>query len=119
MPAVDGVSIHLDSLVSLPGSWLLYLRARPRWRNYSRAGQREKDPVWVHAEDDRGGSYLGSYARNTGLPTEEELAEERTTEREELALQFLPRLDPLAHAVKLTFQGAHEEITVDLEIAAT
>jgi hypothetical protein len=27
-----------------------------------------------------------------------------------------PRLDPLARALKLTFQGAHEEITVDLEI---
>jgi hypothetical protein len=73
----------------------------------------------VHAQDDRGGSYLDSYARNTGLPTEEELAEERAMEREELALQFLPRLDPLAHAVKLTFQGAHEEITVDLEIGTT
>lgn len=69
----------------------------------------------MHAQDDRGGSYLGSYARNTGLPTEEEL----TMGREELALQFLPRLDPLAHAVKLTFQGAHEEITVDLEIGTT
>jgi hypothetical protein len=117
LPAVDGVSIHLDSLISLPGSWLLYLRARPRWRNYSPAGQREKDPVSVHAEDDRGGSYLGSYARNTGLPSEEELAGERLMERDELALQFLPRLDPLAQALKLTFQGAHEEITVDLEIA--
>jgi hypothetical protein len=115
LPAVGGVSIDLDSLVSLPGSWQLYLRARPRWRNYSRAGQREKDPIWVHAEDDRGGSYLGSYVRNTGLLNEEE----RAAEQEELALQFLPRLDPLARALELTFQGAHEEITVDLEIAAT
>jgi hypothetical protein len=39
--------------------------------------------------------------------------------REELAREFLPRLDPLAHAIKLTFQGAHEEITVDLEIGTT
>lgn len=119
LPAIDGVSIHLDSLISLPGSWLLYLRARPRWRTYSPAGQREKDPVSVHAEDDHGGGYLGSYARNTGLHTEEELAEERVMERDELALQFLPRLDPLARALKLTFQGAHEEITVDLEIRTT
>ena len=119
LPAVDGVSIHLDSLVSLPDSWLLYLRARPRWGNYSQVGQRGREPVLVHAEDDRGGSYMGSYARNTGLPSEEELAEERLMEREELALQFLPRLDPLARAVKLTFQGAHEEITVDLEIGTT
>jgi hypothetical protein len=119
LPAVDGVSIHLDSLISLPGSWQLYLRARPRWRNYGRAGRREKDPVSVHAEDDRGGSYQSSYAENTGLPSEEELAEERAMEREELALQFLPRLDPLARALKLTFRGAHEEITVDLEIGTT
>jgi hypothetical protein len=115
LPTVGGVSIDLDSLVSLPGSWQLYLRARPRWRNYSRAGQREKDPASVHAEDDRGGSYLGSYVRNTGLLNEEE----RAAEQEELALRFLPHLDPLARALKLTFQGAHEEITVDLEIAAT
>ena len=119
VPAVGGVSIHLDSLISLPGSWQLYLRARLRWRNDSRAGQRSKDPVSVHAEDDRGGSYLGSYARNTGLPSEEELAEERVMGGEELALQFLPRLDPLARALQLTFQGAHEEITVDLEIGTT
>ena len=84
-----------------------------------RAGQRGKDPVWVYAEDDRGGSYLGSYARNTGLPSEKELDKERLKEQEEVALQFLPRLDPLVRALKLTFQGAHEEITVDLEIAAT
>jgi hypothetical protein len=37
----------------------------------------------------------------------------------QLALQFLPRLDPLVRALKLTFQGAHEEITVDLEIGTT
>ena len=119
LPALDGVRIHLDSLISLPGSWQLYLRARPRWRNDSRAGQRREDSVSVHAKDDRGGIYLGSYARNTALPREEELAEERLMKREELALQFLPRLDPLAHALKLTFQGAHEEITADLEIGTT
>jgi hypothetical protein len=119
LPAVDGVSIHLDSLISLPGSWQLYLRARPGWRNYSRIGQRGEDLVSVHAEDDRGGSYLGSYAKNTGLPSDEELAGERIMEREEPALQFLPRLDPLARALKLTFQGAHQEITVDLEIGTT
>jgi hypothetical protein len=119
LPAVDGVSIHLDSLVSIPGSWQLYLRARPRWRNQSRAGQRVKDPVSAHAEDDRGGSYLGSYARNTGRPNVEDLAEERLMEPEELALQFLPQLDPLASALRLTFRGAHEEVTVDLEIGTT
>ena len=119
LPPVDGVSTHLDSLISLPGSWQLYLRAQPRWRNYSQAEERGKDPVLVHAEDDRGGSYLGGYARSTGVRTDEELAEERAMEREELALQFKPSLDPLARALKLTFQGAHEEIAVHLEIGTT
>jgi len=117
LPAVDGVRIRLDSLISLPGSWLLYLCATPRWRGYGQDGRRGNDPVSAQAEDDRGGTYLGSYARNTGVPTAGELAEERIM-REELALQFLPRLDPLARAVKLTFHGAHEQITVDLEIGA-
>jgi hypothetical protein len=53
------------------------------------------------------------------VPREEELAEERVMAQEEPALQFLPRLDPLAGTLKLTFQGAHEEITVDLEIGTT
>jgi hypothetical protein len=115
LPPVDGVSTHLDSLISLPGSWQLYLRAQPRWRNYSQAEERGKDSVSVHAEDDRGGSYLGGYARNTGVRTDEE----RAMEREELAPQFKPRLDPLARALRLTFQGAHEEIAVHLEIGTT
>ena len=119
VPPVDGVSTHLDSLISLPGSWQLYLRAQPRWRNYSQAGERGQDPVSVHAEDDRGGSYLGGYARNTGVRTDEELTEERAIGREEFALQFKPRLDPLARALTLTFQGAHQEIAVHLEIGTT
>jgi hypothetical protein len=32
---------------------------------------------------------------------------------------LLEGLDPLARALKLTFQGAREEIAVDLEIGAT
>jgi hypothetical protein len=119
LPALDGVSIQLDSLISLPASWHLYLRATPRWRNYNQAGQSERE-VSVHAADDRGGSYQGSYAGNTKVvtayATEEEYAAEWAREPEELALQFLPRLDPLARALKLTFQGAGEEITVALEI---
>jgi hypothetical protein len=137
LPAVDGVSIRLDSLISLPGSWLLYLCATPLWRTYGPAGRFPEDPVpvhaeddrvSVHAEDDRGGSYVGSYVRNRRVLTPEETAllngpEETAREsfpaRAEPVLEFLPRLDPLARAVKLTFQGAYEEITVDLEIGTT
>ncbi len=128
LSAVDGVSIRLDSLISLPGSWLLYLCAQPQWWNYGPAGRLAEDPFSVHGEDNRGGSYVGSYARNTRVLTPEETVSSTSTRRppgesfprrEELAMEFLPRLDPLARAIKLTFQGAHEEITVDLEIGTT
>ena len=119
LSAVDGVSIRLDTLISLPGSWLLYLCARPQWWNYGPAGRLAEDPFSVRGEDDRGGSYVGSYARNTLVLTPEESARESGGGRVELALEFLPRLDPLARAIKLTFQGADEEITVDLEIGTT
>jgi len=115
LPPVDGVSIDLDTLISLPGSWLLYLRATPRWRGYGQDGQRGKDPVSAYAEDDRGGGYLCRSARNTQVVT---TAEERVM-HEELALRFLPRLDPLARSLKLTFQGTHEEIVVDIELGTT
>jgi hypothetical protein len=115
LPPIDGVSIHLDTLISLSGSWLLYLRATPRWRSYGQDGQRGKDPVSAHAEDDRGAGYLVRSARNTQVIN---TAQERVMQ-EELALQFLPDLDPLARAIKLTFQGTHEEIAVDVEIGTT
>ncbi len=119
LPAVDGVSIRLDTLISLPGSWLLYLCARPQWWNSGPAGRLAEDPFSVRGEDDRGGSYVGSYARNTLVLTPEETARESGGERVEFALEFLPSLDPLARAIKLTFQGADEEITADLEIGTT
>lgn len=122
LPALDGVNIHLDSLISLPGSWQLYLRAWPRWRHYNQAGLRGTQ-VLVHAADDRGGSYHGSYAGDTKrfrkYAPDHELEAEFATGPEELALRFLPCLDPLARSLTLTFQGAREEITVDLEIGAT
>jgi hypothetical protein len=40
----------------------------------------------------------------------------RKVSHEELALRFLPRLDPLAHALTLTFRGTNEEVLVDLRL---
>jgi hypothetical protein len=114
LPAVDGVRIHLDGLISRPGSWQLSGRAWPRWQDGSRATGPGTDPLSVRAEDDRGGSYLG-----IGFPGSGEPAEGPLTEPQEVALQFTSRLDPLARALKLTFRGAHEEITVDLQIGTT
>ena len=117
LPAVDGVSIHLDSLVSLPSGWHLYLHSSRRGRG--RADRRKRGLIAVHAEDDRGRRYLASYDRSTGAPESEEPAGEPAMEREELMARFIPRLDPLAWTLRLTFQGAHQEIPVDLAIGPT
>jgi hypothetical protein len=78
----------------------------------------------MHAVQAQFGASMGAILRpvdriRVTRRSEEELAGERTMGQEELALQFLPRLDPLARALKLTFQGAREEITADLQIQAT
>jgi len=103
LPPIDGMTVQVDSLISRPGSWQLYLRAAPGWRNYTEDGRRRWSPLSVHAEDDRGGTYVHNLGGSTGHRG-----------HEELTLQFLPRLDPLAHALTLTFRGTGEEIPLDL-----
>ena len=103
LPPIDGVTVQVDSLFSGPGSWRLYLRAMPGWWKYSEDRRRKWSPVSVHAEDDRGGTYVSDYGGGTGH-----------RDHEELALRFRPRLDPLAQALKLTLRGASEEVPVTL-----
>jgi hypothetical protein len=105
LPPVDGVAVQVDSLISWPGSWRLYLRATPGWWNYDDDRHRKWNPVSVYAEDDRGGMYLNNFGGSTGP---------WPRGYEELALRFLPPLDPLAHVLKLSFRGAGEEVPVDL-----
>jgi hypothetical protein len=117
LPPIDGVAVQADSLFSWPGSWRLYLRATPTWWRYSEDGGRKWSPVSVHAEDDRGGTYLSTFGGSTRYPDRDELGHEEAVSHEELALRFLPRLDPLARALKLTCRGAREEVAVDLDLA--
>jgi hypothetical protein len=102
LPRIGGVAVQADSLFSWPGSWRLYLRATPTWWRYSEDGARKWSPVSVHAEDDRGGTYLTTFGGSTRYPARDELGHEEAASHEELALRFLPRLDPLARALKLT-----------------
>jgi antitoxin (DNA-binding transcriptional repressor) of toxin-antitoxin stability system len=103
LPPIDGVAVQADILISMADRWRLYLRATPGWWNHSQDGHRKWNPVAIHAEDDRGGTYLSIFDGGTGYRG-----------NEELALRFLPRLDPLARALKLTCRGASEEVVVDL-----
>jgi hypothetical protein len=100
LPALDGVAVQADSLLSAPGGWKLYLRARPAWFRYSEDRRRKWCPVAVHAEDDRGGAYRSAFGGSTGR-----------SGHEEVVLKFLP-LDPLARGLKLTFRAAGEEVPV-------
>jgi hypothetical protein len=106
LPPVDGVAVQVDSMISWPGGWRLYLRATPGWWSYSEDRHRKRNPVRVHAEDNRGGTYVNSFDGSSGHG-----------DHEELALRFLPRLDPLARALTLTLRGASGQVAVDLRLA--
>jgi hypothetical protein len=108
LPPIDGVAVEVGSLISRPGSWRLYLRAMPGWWDYSEDRRRKWAPVSVYAEDDRGGMYVSGFGGSTGRG-----------DHEELALSFQPRLDPLAHALLLTFRGASGEVAVDITLEST
>jgi hypothetical protein len=95
------VVVQVDSLVSRPGGWELYLRARPGWFIYSEDRMQKWDPASVHAEDDLGREYISSFGGSTGHP-----------DHEELALDFLPPLDPRARRLTLTFRAAGEQVAV-------
>jgi len=116
LPPIDGVAVQVDSLVSEPDSWRLYLRATPTWWRYSQDGGRKWSPVTVEAEDDRGGTYLSTFGGSAMYPRPDEPGYEETASREELALRLLPRLDPLARALTLAFRGADEEVAVHLRL---
>jgi hypothetical protein len=100
-----GVVVQVDSLVSRPGGWKLYLRARPGWFIYSEDRKRKWDPATVHAEDDIGGEYVSSFGGSTGHP-----------DHEELALHFLPPLDPRARRLTLTFRAAGDQVAVAFQL---
>jgi len=60
LPSVDGTAVQLDSLISEPGTWRVYLRARPGWWTLSADRHRKWAAMSVQAEDDLGGRYLRS-----------------------------------------------------------
>jgi hypothetical protein len=103
LPPVDDTAVQLDSLISEPESWQVYLRARPGWWAYSEDRHRKWAAMSVHAEDNLGGMYLSNFGGSTSHD-----------DCDELILRFLPRLDPLAGALKLTFTGTGEQVAVEL-----
>jgi hypothetical protein len=105
LPEVDGIRVRVDSLVSEPETWKLYLRTEPGWWTYSADRNRKWAAMTVHAEDDLGGRYLSQFGGSSSRDG-----------HEELALRFLPRLNPLARTLALTFRRAAEQVTVELRL---
>ena len=104
-PTLYGVVIQLDSLISRPRGWKLYLRARPGWFIESEDGMQKWEAASVNAEDDLGGGYLSSLADTTGY-----------TDYEEAALRFLPPLDPRARRLTLKFRAAGGQVAVAFDL---
>ena len=105
LPPVDDIVVWVDSLVSEPGSWKLYLRAEPSWWTYSADRNSKWSAMLARAEDDLGGLYLSQFGGSTGHG-----------DHEELILKFLPRLNPLARTLTLTFTHAAEQVTIELRL---
>jgi hypothetical protein len=106
LPPLDGTVVRVDQLASEPESWHLYLRANPDWWIYSADRRAKRAAMSVRAQDDLGGEYasnFGGSARHGG--------------QDEVALDFLPRLDPRAGAVTVTFAGTDEQVTMEVRVA--
>jgi hypothetical protein len=105
LPPIDETVVRADGLASGPTSWKVRLRAAPGWWNYSADGNRKRFVLSVHAEDDLGGKYVTGFGGSV-----------RKDNVEELALNFMPRLNPLARAVTLTFSGTGEQVALEVRL---
>jgi hypothetical protein len=105
LPVIDGTAVRVHSVISEPESWRVYLRAEPGWWIYSADRNRKRAVMLVHAEDDRGGTYLSEFGGGSG-----------NADHEELNVKLLPRLNPLARRLTLTFSGTGECEQAALEI---
>jgi hypothetical protein len=108
LPLIADTEVQVDSLISEPGSWRLYLRATPDWWTYTADRSLKRTVLSVHAEDKLGGMYLGTFGGSS-----------ERGDYEEVTLRFLPRLDPLARTVKLIFSGTSEQVSLDLRLEPT
>jgi hypothetical protein len=106
LPPVDGTAVRLNTLVSWPDSWDLYLQATPGWWAYSTDGQHKRDAMTVFAEDDLGGLYISNFGGSRGRPG-----------LEDLKLMMRPRLAPGASLLTLTFAGETQQVTAEIPLA--
>ena len=104
LPQVDDTAVRVDSLISEPETWRVYLRAEPGWWSHSPDRTAYGPAMSVAAEDDLGGMYVSQFGGHS------------RGDHEELTLRFLPRLNPLARSLILTFSHAGEQVTLELQL---
>jgi hypothetical protein len=105
LPPIDDTVVRVDSLDSGPASWHMRLRAEPGWWVYSAGRSRKRAVVRVDAEDDLGGRYATQFGGGSGKGNVQELT-----------LNFLPRLNPLARTLTLTFTGTGERAALEIRL---
>jgi hypothetical protein len=105
LPPADDTVVRVDSLASEPEAWKVYLSAEPGWWTYNADMSRKRALMTARAEDDLGGLYLSQFGGSSGH-----------NGREDLALRFLPRLNPLARTLTLIFTHAAQQVTVELRL---
>jgi len=105
LPPIGNTVVHVDCLVSEPGSWRVHLQARPGWWVESEDQQRRWAALSVAAEDNLGGRY---HSHDEGATSR--------GDHTELTLGFRPRLDPRASLLKLTFTGTGEQATAEIRL---
>ena len=107
VPPVEGATIQLDALTCAPHSWQLHLRSAGQWpAEDRRSGSGKWRSLEFSADDDRGNSYIGYIgAFSSGDDT-----------IEKFTVEFRTPLDPRARRLTLTFTGAADQVTIDLEL---
>ena len=103
LPPVEATAVRVDRLVSESGSWEVFLTSEPGWWAYSVDGRSKRALISVRAEDDLGGLYVTEFGGST-----------EDGNHAEVKLRFLPRLNPRARALTLTFTGRNEQVTLEL-----
>jgi hypothetical protein len=106
-PPVEGATIQLDALTCAPHYWQLHLRSAGQWpAEDRRSGSGKWRSLEFSADDDRGNSYIGEVGPWSG----------GDGTIDSFTVEFRTRLDPRARRLTLTFTGAADQVTVDLEL---
>jgi hypothetical protein len=108
LPALDGVTVEVRTVLFEDDSWSLALRAKPDWWCYSDDGHQKSQPITFVATDDVGGTYahLGSGGGGAGSG-------------HDLSIRFRPRLAPAATRLRLLARASREQVEIDISLPLT